>query len=353
MNNIQYFSRKRLLAVAVSIACGSSMPVYAITGFSEVTGTPFSGVTDSSVAWGDYDNDGDLDLILSGADSNENLVTKLYQNTGGSFSEVYAGMFTDLVGTAIAWGDYDNDDRLDLFLAGATGDINSTYVAKLYRNTGSGFSEVYPGTFTPAILGDAAWGDYDNDGDLDLVFTGYTGNDARVSKLYRNTGNGFSEVYAGTFPGVMSGGVAWGDYDNDGRLDLLLGGGSGYGGSAVHLYRNTGSGFTLTREFLPMSSGSAAWGDYDNDGDLDVLLTGNADNMMLYENTGTDWPVTCATTIRTTWAVQSCTKTPCPQRPRTMNAAASIPYSPTAALKPATSPAGSPRILLYHTKRWP
>jgi hypothetical protein len=117
----------------------------------------------------------------------------------------------------VAWGDYDNDGRLDLLLAGSD-------VSQLWRNTGSAFSNVTasvaPGL--PGIYaGSVAWGDYDNDGRLDFLLN---------SQLWRNTGSGFSNVTASVAPGLPGGyRGSWGDYDNDGRLDLLL---TGYPGAA-------------------------------------------------------------------------------------------------------------------------
>src|ERR1043165_428242 len=78
-----------------------------------------------------------------------------------------------------------------------------------------------PGIF----LGPTAWGDYDNDGDLDLAITGTTG--MYISRVYRNNGDGtFTDIKAG-LAGVAGGGIAWGDYDNDGNLDLAVAGGDG------------------------------------------------------------------------------------------------------------------------------
>src|SRR6266542_4653441 len=123
-------------------------------------------------------------------------------------------------GGSVAWGDFDNDGRLDFLFTGYVGygGGGSPYVSQLGRNTGSGFSNVTasvaPGL--PGVGSCVAWGDYDNDGRLDFLLTGL-----HRSQLWRNTGAGFSNVTASVAPGrpgVECGFVAWGDYDNDGRL---------------------------------------------------------------------------------------------------------------------------------------
>jgi len=132
-----------------------------------------------------------------------------------------------------------------------------------------------------------SWADFDGDGRLDFLITGYstiTMSNAvdgvyngifPITQLWRNTGSGFSNVtatLAPDLPGVFSGSVAWGDYDNDGRLDFLLTGyANGYGYFVSQLRRNTVSGFTnVTATVAPrlpgVGGGSVAWGDYDNDG---------------------------------------------------------------------------------------
>ena len=91
-----------------------------------------------------------------------------------------------------------------------------------------------------------AWGDYDNDGDLDILLTGDSGS-GYIAKVYQNTGSGFSEVYSGSLTGVRYGSVAWGDYDDDGDLDILLTGNSG-SGYVSHIYRND----DCRRMYLPL-----------------------------------------------------------------------------------------------------
>jgi hypothetical protein len=87
-----------------------------------------------------------------------------------------------------------------------------------------------------------AWGDYDNDADLDILLTGYKGNNISISKIYRNDGNGiFTEQTNINLPAISSGSVAWGDYDNDGDLDILLTGHTGVT-RISKIYRNDGNG---------------------------------------------------------------------------------------------------------------
>jgi hypothetical protein len=171
----------------------------------------------------------------------------------------------------------------------------------LYHNNGDGtFTRV---TNTAVHLGTdtwsdgcpgGAWGDYDNDGFQDLFATG---NDGTSDRLYHNNGDGtFSVVTNIARPGgTFSIGGSWGDYDNDGYLDLLIRTGDGHN----RVYHNNGNGtFTaitqgpiVTDNFAGRSCWTADWVDYDNDGFLDLFVTASADNgstatNLLYHNTG-------------------------------------------------------------------
>ena len=168
-----------------------------------------------------------------------------------------------LIEGAMAWGDYDNDGRLDLFICGNT-TTEGQGISKLYHNTGGGFDDKT--SLLPALpqlgSGAAAWADYDNDGRLDLMMTGGTLL-KRTSKLYHNTGSGFADQSSRLpdLPKVWNGSLAWGDYDNDGRIDLLLTGSALgiLGGSkpVSKLYHNLGNRFEDQSSQLPGLPGGA------------------------------------------------------------------------------------------------
>ncbi|MBU0710527.1 VCBS repeat-containing protein, partial [bacterium] len=243
--------------------------------FTEQTGISLTGVSYSSVAWGDYDNDGDLDILLTG-NTGSSYVSKIYRNNGNnSFSEQTGIILTGIEVGSVAWGDYDNDGDLDILLTGSS----SGYISKIYRNNSDdSFTEQTGISLTGVYNGSVAWGDYDNDGDLDILLTGWTGS-TRVSKIYRNNGdNSFTEQTGISLTGVYMSSVAWGDYDNDGDLDILLTGASSSEWISK-IYRNNGDdSFTEQTgiSLIGIHIGSVAWGDYDNDGDLDILLTGQS-----------------------------------------------------------------------------
>ncbi|MGQ9662847.1 MAG: FG-GAP repeat domain-containing protein, partial [Kiritimatiellia bacterium] len=221
-------------------------------------GAALAGVQNAAAAWGDYDNDGDLDLALAG-DTGAGRITRIYRNDGGGvFTDVTAGL-PGVSACSLAWGDYDNDGDLDLALAGDTG---AGRITRIYRNDGGGvFTDVTAGL--PGVSAcSLAWGDYDNDGDLDLVAAGNTGA-ARIARIYRNDDGVFTDIGAAALTGVDVCSAAWGDYDNDGDLDLLL---AGYTGAAyiTRLYRNAGGVFVDTGAgLIGVGDCSVAWGDYD------------------------------------------------------------------------------------------
>ncbi len=242
-------------------------------------------------SFGDYDGDGSLDLYISeGAQGNHGGITKrdLLFRGGGNGTFSYASKSADIEismnrGRCSAFFDYNNDGLLDLFVKNYAG------ANVLYKNNGNGTFTIVP---NGAGLAKATSGldhgsiisvaDYDNDGFMDVAMTG----DGDAQALYKNMGSGtFVDVTAaaGIRPKKSGKGLAWGDYNNDGLLDLVIARGHrGRAGDGVSLYRNNGDGtFTDVTKVagvqITASCWAAVWGDYDNDGFLDLFVTNAGD----------------------------------------------------------------------------
>lgn len=252
--------------------------------FTEIT-TGLPGLQDSDVTWGDFDNDGDLDILCSGYSGMNGYLSIIYRNDGGDlFTDVEAGLIGVSKGS-LSWGDYDNDSDLDILLTGYTGSFR---VSKIYRNDNGYFTDINAG-LTGVYGSSAEWGDYDNDGDLDILLTGATTGYStyeRVSKIYRNDSGMFTDINV-SLPAVFGSSVAWGDYDNDCDLDIIM---TGVVNAQLELltaiFRNDNGIFTNINAEIVDLAGSVDLGDYNNDGNLDILLSGDnfADYLVIYRN---------------------------------------------------------------------
>lgn len=235
------------------------------------------GIQQSSVAWGDYDNDGNLDILMTGRNTGNQPTSKIYRNQGdGTFEDSGVNNLVGVRQSSAAWGDYDNDGYLDILITG--NNSSNAAVSKIYRNKRDGtFEDSRISVLKNVKQGAVAWGDYDNDGDVDILLTGNDNSFQSNTKIYRNLGDGtFEDSGIGNLPGIRSSTVTWGDYDNDGDLDILMAGATATG-QLSKVYRNEGDGTfedSGIDNLISVQSGSAAWGDYDNDGYLDILLTG-------------------------------------------------------------------------------
>jgi len=228
------------------------------------------------MSWSDFNNDGYVDLYVSGPGDN----TLLYNQSGTFVVSDIESIKDNGVGRAAVWGDYDNDGYLDLFLA----NIGAN---KLYHNyNGIDFLEVSLEAFeaSDATFG-ATWVDYDNDGDLDLYYVN-AGSD--TNKLLENIGDAFVRVQTGSpleYVGECVG-AAWGDYDNDGDQDVYL---SNYGESNL-LLQNVGGGQFVDVTNDPLgdtgNGKGAIWADFDNDGDLDLYVINFGSENKLLLNSG-------------------------------------------------------------------
>jgi len=260
-------------------------------GLSEISGLTLGGVWDCSLAWGDADNDGDLELAVSGM-SDSGRITTVYKNVGGAVpfngTELAVGL-TGVSSCALAWGDADNDGDLDLAVAGMSDTVRTT---RVYENVGGAVP--FGGTEIAAALTGVdscalAWGDCDSDGDIDLAVAGFAGS-TQTTIVYENRDGQFDGAWelAASLTGVDGGSVAFGDADNDGDLDLAVAGYFG-GGSITTVYENRNGVFNGTWELATgltgVMFGSLAWGDVDNDGGLDLAVGGGVATTV-YANDG-------------------------------------------------------------------
>lgn len=255
--------------------------------FTEIYPGSLPGVYYSSVALGDTDGDGDLDLILTGSIVST-VIARSYKNIGGGqFSEHNPGSISGVATSSVLLGDLDGDGDQDLVLLG---DGNGPSLGILYRNDGSGlFAEINPGSIPGVYWVAASLGDLDGDGDPDLILTGTTGSD-RIARIYRNNGSGgFMEINAGSLSGVSGGATVLGDLDGDGDLDLVLAGYDGVGMTRIYLNAGNGSFAEVAPGSLQaVYYASMALGDLDGDGDLDLVVTGEdsgTPRAVVYKNT--------------------------------------------------------------------
>ena len=155
------------------------------------------------------------------------------QNSDGIFTDVTDSMLDIITRGSTDFIDYDNDGDLDIFITGLG---PSNKIAKLYRNSRGRFFEDTNNAFSGVYYSDASTGDYDNDGDIDILITGDTGS-IKIATLYLNTGGSFTEDTSVSLTGVFNSTGTFGDYDNDGDLDILIAGDTGSTKLTI-LYRN-------------------------------------------------------------------------------------------------------------------
>jgi hypothetical protein len=258
-------------------------------GFTEA-GTGLTGVSfGPSTSIADVDEDGNLDLLITGADENFDPTATLYLGDGeGGFTEAGAGL-AEVAFSSTSIADVDEDGNLDLLITGA--DENDDPSATLYLGDGDGGFTEAGADLTGVEEGSTSIADVNGDGHPDLLVTGYDENFDPTATLYLGDGEGgFAEAGAG-LTGVFSSSTSIADVDGDGNLDLLI---TGFGEnsdptSTLYLGDEEG-GFTEADAWLTGVAGSStSTADVDGDEEPDLLVTGlspasQSPSAILYEN---------------------------------------------------------------------
>ena len=262
---------------------------------NETASSVLTNISNGCVKWVDYDLDGDFDILVSG-DSGTGAFTQLFKQENGLFTPVNTAL-PPLIYSDVSFTDIDNDNFPDIFISGAVYTEEVLVPASyLFRNDNGTFVEL-PVSFPAVYAGSSCWGDLDNDGDMDFVIAGNTGEEG-VAKVFRNDGNyEFTEMNTG-FVGIFDGEIDLGDYDNDMDVDIVMCGffknAMGDSIRTLKVYRNDGDfAFTsISGQLVGMGQSNVSWWDYDSDGDLDIIANGSTDAptylVYIYQNLGND-----------------------------------------------------------------
>lgn len=287
---------KKINLLVLSLIVFNSLISYS-QNFTEIIGTPFINTTFNTIDFVDIDSDGDIDIIQTGKNPVGGRVGKIYTNDGlGNFKLLPFNQIQAVLKSDVAWGDLNGDGRIDLIISGSTTiDENPTAFTKIYFNTGGVDSKiVFSSSDQLTYFYDSAVAvsDIDNDNDLDIMISGWTGSE-RLTELYTNNGSGiFSLVTSSPFTALAAGTINFSDVDGDTDFDVLIAGDTGPG-QTTELYLNDGAGnFALTTDsFIDIRNNDIEFADIDNDGDEDIMITGWNDNTnerftRLYKNNG-------------------------------------------------------------------
>ncbi|MCR9064623.1 MAG: T9SS type A sorting domain-containing protein [Cytophagales bacterium] len=235
--------------------------------------TPFSQAT--RLAIGDLNLDDHTDFVLSGFMDEERIHTlKFFHGDGkGNFEEVkYGGI--DTYGE-ISLSDINNDGLLDLIISGQN---TGGHVLNTYLNSGKNHFDKSSMSFTPLLNPILEVFDINSDGYLDIISSGITSDSSGICEVYMNKeGQSFELIYKDVFEGLNSGDIAHADIDNDGDEDMLILGKDDHEESKTRLYLNLeNQNFQLEQDapFVNVQRGMAHFNDLDGDNAVDLILGG-------------------------------------------------------------------------------
>lgn len=260
--------------------------------FTKVDGVDLKGGHLGFASWCDYNSDNKMDVFVTGYDSGSDFTqAMIYKNNGDkNFSESNINNIPRVLYGALSWGDYNNDGYIDLLYSGTKSGSSIANITKMYKNEGNGiFTEIQ----TPLIQvgeGDVEWVDMNNDGKLDVFLMGISEADTFDLAVYKNNGNNSFEKKnvaiskisgaRGNFTKCM---CKWADFDNDGLKDIFVSMASNTDFS-FKFYKNLGDfNFQEVNLELPkLNYMSMDIGDINQDGLIDLVYIGSPSTSLAY-----------------------------------------------------------------------
>ncbi len=239
-----------------------------------------------SFASGDIDHDGDSDLLVAGITPGRETV--LYLNDGiGSFSEVEDTPFPKASGSITIFEDLDDDGDLDLFFSGNGFGVQK--FAHVYVNSGQGVFTQLPNPSLPSFADGAVdLADIDGDADLDLLISARAADGELFADVFLNDGNAiFTASDDQPFTPIEFGHLTFLDVENDGDADVIIAGTQEDETGITALYINDGAGnfaADLNNAFVQLAADDVDAFDSDNDGDMDILMSGLDDQSTAHTN---------------------------------------------------------------------
>lgn len=243
---------------------------------------------DSRALWADLDNDGDPDLVLTGG---QDAPVAVYKNSGGTLVFHTSTNLPTLLSPIFGAADFNKDGYVDLVMSGIVegGNVVPVMGAGIYLNDGTGQFTKSTASLVALSLGSVDCADFDLDGDTDILMTGYDkSQEVRTVIMMNNNDGSFTEL-SHQLPGVGAdngANGAWGDYDWDGDPDILLSGriyDHGTPTGLTRIFTNNGDRtFSEAPVSLAQYSGKSEWVDVNNDGALDVFVSGDIMGSLTY-----------------------------------------------------------------------
>ncbi|MGL1889823.1 MAG: FG-GAP-like repeat-containing protein [Reichenbachiella sp.] len=223
---------------------------------------------------GDYNQDGYLDILMSGKEDSGAPIFQIFKNNSGSSFTAQAFGLTNIAKGGVRWADFDFDGDLDIVASGLNASFEDQVLFYRYDENASSYTSVSLATDLIS-LGEVDVLDANNDGVLEVLFTGLNDEGDASSLIYSIDKDWTIALYSDAAEGYAFNGSAFGDYNEDGFLDLALTGFTQGSPTSSDLFTNNGTSYTTVTAFLQdLSSAEIAFADLDNDGLLDILLCG-------------------------------------------------------------------------------